>query len=220
MFARFPTLPDSSLTRERPMSRTLRSLAFAALAGACLAPIALAADDHAHPAPAGVVPTGPQGIVPMLVAIGVFFVVFAVLSAKVWPTIVKGLKDREMKIRSSIEEAEAAQKQAKAALAQYEQNLAAARAEAQKMLDDAKTQQQAIAAELKAKSDIELASLRDKAKRDIDAAKSAAIAEIHSYATSMATSIAAKILKREITPQDQQKLIQESLREMQTAGRA
>jgi F-type H+-transporting ATPase subunit b len=155
----------------------------------------------------------------MLVAIGVFVVVFGVLSIKVWPTIVKGLKDREMKIRNSIEEAESAQKQAKAALAQYEANLAAARAEAQKMLDDAKTQQTAIANELKAKADVELSAMRDKAKRDIDAAKAAAIAEIHAHATNLATSMAAKILKREINPGDQARMIQESLQEM-GAGRA
>jgi F-type H+-transporting ATPase subunit b len=181
---------------------------------------ALAQEQEAGPLHGGVVPKPGEGITPMIVAIGVFLVVFGILSVKVFPMITKGLKDREAKIRNSIEEAEQAQRQAKAALAQYEQNLAAARAEAQKMLDDAKVQQQAIAAELKAKSDAELAGLRDKAKRDIDAAKSAAIAEIHSYATGMATSIAAKILKREINAQDQQRLVQESLRELQTAGRA
>ncbi len=175
-----------------------------------------AAGEHGHAAiaPAGVLPTTEQGITPMLVAIGVFIVVFAILSIKVWPTITKGLKDREDKIRNSIEEAEMAQQQARQALEQYEKNLASARAEAQKMLDDAKTQQQAITAELKAKADVELAQLRDKAKRDIDSAKAAAIAEIHSHATSLATTMAGKILKREINAGDQQRMIQESLQEM------
>ena len=163
---------------------------------------------------AGVVPTVTEGITPMLVAIGVFLVVFAILSLKVWPTIVKGLKDREMKIRNSIEEAEMAQQQARQALEQYERNLASARAEAQKMLDDAKTQQQAITADLKQRADGELAQMRDKAKRDIEAAKAAAIAEIHSHATSLATTMASKILKREINAGDQQRMIQESLQEM------
>lgn len=169
---------------------------------------------HAAVAPAGVLPTTEQGIVPMLVAIGVFIVVFAILSIKVWPTITKGLKDREDKIRNSIEEAEMAQQQARQALEQYERNLASARAEAQKMLDDAKTQQQAITADLKQKADMELAQMRDKAKRDIDAAKAAAIAEIHSHATSLATTMAGKILKREINAGDQARMIQESLHEM------
>jgi F-type H+-transporting ATPase subunit b len=215
------------------MIRTLRFASLGLLATLACAATSLAQEhmtgghdpaagthEHGAPGPGGVIPTPEQGITPMIVAILVFVVVFVVLSAKVWPTVVKGLKDREMKIRSSIEEAEAAQRQAKAALEQYERNLASARAEAQKMLEDAKTQQLAIAAELRAKADAELGALRDKAKRDIDTAKSAAIAEIHQHATDMATAMAAKILRREINAGDQQRLIQESLQELQAAGRA
>ncbi|HMN40044.1 MAG TPA: F0F1 ATP synthase subunit B [Phycisphaerales bacterium] len=215
------------------MRSTVR-FALAIVAPLALAGIALAqhgateaghaAGEHAAAPKANVVPSNvpdavQQGVTPMLVAIGVFLVVFGILSVKVWPTIVNGLRDREMKIRSSIEEAEAAQRQARAALAQYEANLAAARAEAQKMLDDAKLQQQAIGNELKAKADVELAAMRDKAKREIDAARAAAIADIHAHATSLATAMAGKILKREINAGDQARLIQESLQEM-GAGRA
>lgn len=172
--------------------------------------------DHGHETP-GVLPTAGQGIAPMIVSLIVFGLVFAVLSATAWPKIVKGLKDREEKIRSEIEAAEMAQQQAKAALQEYERNLAQARAEAQRMLDEAKSQQQAIAAELKAKSEVELNAMREKAKRDIETAKRAAIDEVYTHAASAAGAMAAKILKREIGAQDQQRLIQESLSELQAA---
>lgn len=175
---------------------------------------------HAEVGNAGVLPTVEQGIVPMLVAIGVFAVVFGILAIKVWPAITKGLEDRAEKIRSEIEAAELAQKQAKTALEQYEKNLAQARAEAQKMLDDAKVQQQAVAAELKAKADAELTAMREKAKRDIESAKAQAVIELNGYAATLATDMARKILKREVSGQDQQRLINESLAELQTAGRA
>lgn len=178
---------------------------------------ALAADDPAGHAPAGVLPTVEQGIVPMIVSLLVFAVVFAILAAKVWPAISGGLRAREEKIRQAIEEAELAQQQAKEALQQYEKSLAQARAEAQKMLDDAKAQQQAIAADLKAKSDVELNAMRERAKRDIDSAKRAALAEIYAETSSLAASIAGKILQKEIRPQDQQRLVDESLAEFQAA---
>jgi F-type H+-transporting ATPase subunit b len=166
---------------------------------------------------AGVLPKTEEGIVPMVVTLVVFGLVFAVLATTAWPKIVKGLKDREDKIRSEIEAAEMAQKQAKAALQEYEKNLAQARAEAQRMLEETKSQQQALAAELKAKADVELNAMREKAKRDIDTAKRAAIDEIYTTAANAATSMAAKILKREIGAHDQQRLIQESMGELQTA---
>jgi F-type H+-transporting ATPase subunit b len=183
------------------------------------APAAHAPDAHgeSHLSTAGVLPTKEEGIVPMVVSLVVFGLVFAVLATTAWPKIVKGLKDREDKIRSEIEAAELAQKQAKAALQEYEKNLASARAEAQRMLEETKAQQQALAADLKAKADVELTGMREKAKRDIDTAKRAAIDEIYSQAASAATAMAAKILKREIGSQDQQRLIQESMGELQAA---
>ena len=157
-----------------------------------------------------------QGLPAMIASFLVFGVVYMVLKAKAWPLIAKGLDDRASKIRSEIEAAELAQQQAREALQQYGKSLAQARAEAQKMLDDAKLQQQAISADLKAKADVELGAMRERAKRDIDAAKRSAIAEIYTEASTMATAIAAKILQREIRPQDQQRLVDESLAQFQS----
>lgn len=181
--------------------------------------------DHSHDAhdaahghePLNPLPEPKQGLVVGLTSIVVFLLVLAFLSVKVWPMIGRGLDERANKIKSEIEAAELAQEQAKAALQEYERNLAQARAEAQKMLDDAKSQQQVIAAELKAKSEVELNQMREKAKRDIEAAKRDALNEIYNQASAMATSMAGKILKREIGPQDHQRLMQESLGELQSA---
>ncbi len=207
-----------------PLRRTLilahLRAALAASFFMSLAPaLAFAADEaHGGHAAAGPIPAVNEGIVTALAAIVVFGVCAVVLGAKVWPTIAKGLAERADKIRNEIEAAELAQQQAKAALQQYEQSLAQARAQAQKMLDDTKTQQAALAAELRAKSEIELTQLREKAKRDIETAKRAAVAEIHEHATMLATQIAGKILQREIGPQDQARLVSESLRELQGIG--
>ncbi|GMV25485.1 MAG: hypothetical protein AMXMBFR58_15160 [Phycisphaerae bacterium] len=180
-------------------------------------------DDHAHPVeaaahgePAGVIPTPEQGIVPMIVAIVVFAIVLAIVSAAIWPKIVKGLDERAGKIREEIELAEQARKQAKEALEEYERSAAKARSEAQKMLEQTRAQQTQLAAELKAKADVELGQLRERAMRDIETAKRAAIAEIYNEAAALATSAAGKILRKEIRPDDQRALVEESVRALQT----
>lgn len=177
-------------------------------------------EDHAggHDVPkAGVLPSTAQGIMPMLVSLVVFGLVLAVLSGKVWPVISKGLKDREDKIRSAIEEAEMARTQAKDALEQYQKSLADARAEAQKMLEQTRAQQQALAAELKAKADKDANELRERARRDIDAAKRAAVSEIYSHAANLGTMIAGKVLKRSVNEGDTNVLVEESLRQLESA---
>lgn len=135
-----------------------------------------------------------------------------ILATKVWPVITGGLDERNAKIREEIAAAEAAQKQARAALEEYEKSLAEARQEAQRMLDETRTQQAALAAELKAKADKELTEMREKAKREIETAKKTAIGELYAESVNLATQMAGKILQREVTVADQQRMLEEAAR--------
>ncbi len=176
---------------------------------------AAAGDDHgSHPPKGNVVPTLKEGIAPAITSLLVFALVFAVLYVKVWPMITKGLDERSAKIREEIAAAEAARKQAKDALDEYEKSLADARAESQRMLEDTKTQQADLAAQLRANADAELTALRERAKKDIEAAKRTALNEIYTESVTLASAMASKILQREINVDDQQQLVNESLAEM------
>lgn len=211
---------------KRHLSSASLWTAFVALAAPVAAALAEdpphggAADTHAAGGHEVVeaLPTTAQGVVTGATAIVVFLLVFSVLAVKVWPTISKALDERASKIREEIESAEMARKQAKDALDQYQQSLAQARAEAQKMLDATKAQQAALAADLKAKADAELAQMRERAMRDIDSAKRAAISEIYADAANMASLVAGKILRREVRPADQQALVEESLAKLQSVN--
>lgn len=185
-----------------------------------LAPIALLAARPALAAEAGA-PANPMSFqlatfIAGLVVFGVFAVLFSKLVA---PKIVKGLADRENKIRSEIRAAEEARKQAGESLKQYEKSLAEARAEAQAILERTRADQQKFAAELRAKADAELAGMRDRAMRDIDAARREAMNDIYSQAVTLASEIAGKILRREVSPADHARLIEESIGELETVRR-
>lgn len=193
------------------MARRFPTLAFSILTVGLTGATTLAAEGHDE---VGAVPTLDQGLVTGIAAIVVFLLVFAVLAVKVWPVIGKALDERAGKIREEIAAAEAARKQAKDALEMYEKSLAEARAEAQKMLEKTRAQQQALADELKAKADAELTVMRERARRDIDAAKKAALQEIYAQTAAAATSIASKILRREVNPADQKRLVEESMGEL------
>jgi F-type H+-transporting ATPase subunit b len=181
------------------------------------------AQEHGAPTPSGepaahetigALPTVKQGLVVGVASLVVFGIVFAVLSTTVWPRITRGLAEREAKIREEIEAAERARQQARDALEQYQKTLAEARAEAQRKLEETKAQQQQLAAELRARADAELTQLKERARRDIDAARRAALMEIHDEAVKLATLAAAKILRREVTVDDQRRLLDESLGEL------
>ncbi len=191
--------------------RMNRLLLAAGTALVMLPTLVLAADEAV-----GAIPTVKQGFATGVTALIVFAITAAFLGVVVWPKISQGLDDRANKIKDEIEAAEQARKQAKDALEEYQKSLAQARAEAAKMIEATKAQQNQLAADLKAKSEIELNAMRERAMKEIDQAKRAAVSELYADATNLATMVAGKILKREINAQDQQRLVEESLGQLQS----
>lgn len=172
-------------------------------------------DDHGGAASPIAAPK--EAVASAVTALVVFGIVLFVLSTRVWPMITKGLDERNEKIREEIASAEAARAQAKAALEEYEQSLSQARVEAQKMLDDTRTEQARLSTELKNKAERELGEMREKAKRDIENAKKAALGEIYAESVTLATRMAGKILQREVTADDEKRMLEESLEELSAA---
>ncbi|MEE8458246.1 MAG: F0F1 ATP synthase subunit B [Phycisphaerales bacterium] len=151
---------------------------------------------------------------PAITAMVVFLLAFGFLYLKVWPKILKGLDDRDQKIRQEIANAEAAREQANAALAKYEKELASARQEANELITQARADAKAVAMDLRDRNEAHLVEMKQRATRDLEGAKRAAITELHAEAASLATDIASRILKREISATDQQRLVDESLGEL------
>jgi len=158
-------------------------------------------------------------LMPAITTLVVFAIFFVAIKVVVWPKIAKGLDDRDRKIRDEIRAAEEAREQAKAALAEYERSLATAREEAGRMIAQAKADAKAAGDELRARVQAEAVEMKAGAMRDIDRAKQAALSELHAGAAGLGAAIAGRILRREISVQDQQRLVDESLRELAGAGK-
>ncbi len=144
----------------------------------------------------------------------IFLIVFAVLKVKAWGPILKGLQERENRIRKDLQEAEAASKQAKAMLADYEQRLAAANEEARKVIEQGKADAQRLAQSLRDQAQAEITQMRERAQAEIRAAREQALTEIYEKTAVLATQVAGRILQREINPDDQRELVERSLMEL------
>jgi|SoiMethySBSTD1v2_1073268.scaffolds.fasta_scaffold344904_3 F-type H+-transporting ATPase subunit b len=158
-----------------------------------------------------------NNLLPAITALVVFLVAFGFLYLKVWPKIVGGLDARERKIRDEIAAAESARKAAEAAQAQYQADIAKAQEAAHQMIAKAKADAKAVADELRARNETDLAEMKTRATREIETAKQAAIGSLHAEASNLAVAIAGRILQREISPSDQQNLMDESIRELAKA---
>jgi len=150
----------------------------------------------------------------MLWSVVVFSIFFAVLAFVVWPKILKALQAREEKQRGDLEAAEKANADAKATLAEYERKLADAHAEARQILEQTRTDADQLRAKLKAETEAEMVKLREQASADIHRAKQAALQDLYAHSAELATAVAAKILQRQVTEPDTQRLIDQSLEEL------
>lgn len=141
----------------------------------------------------------------------VFLLVVFVLGKFAWGPILAGLKQREDFIHDSLKKAKEARDEAVAQLKQYEDRLANARAEASAIVEEGRRDAEAVrrANEAKAKEEAEL--MLQRAKREIGIAKETAIKELYTLSGRLATDIAAKIVQRELKPEDHERLIREAI---------
>jgi F-type H+-transporting ATPase subunit b len=149
-----------------------------------------------------------------VVTILIFLALLAVLSKTAWKPIQTGLQNREKAIRDSIEAAKKAKDDADRTTKELEAKMAEVQRQAGQQLAQAKADALKIAETIRAQAESESAALKDRTLREIDAAKQQAVSEINTHAAELGTAVARKILQRNVTADDQQKLVEESLNEM------
>lgn len=146
----------------------------------------------------------------------VFVVLLAILVKFAWGPIVSGLDKREKGIADMIENARIANEQAAAKLREHEAKLAIAADEARAMLVQARTDAEAAREKIVSEAQAAAARERDRAVADIATAKSIALKEIAEKSVETALSLAGNIVRREIKPEDHEKLITEALNQFPT----
>ncbi|MAP28695.1 MAG: ATP synthase F0 subunit B [Candidatus Marinimicrobia bacterium] len=140
-----------------------------------------------------------------------FLLLLFVLAKFAWKPLLKMLNDREELIRSSLEDAEKAKEKLERLNAEGEAIINQARSEAQSILSEGK----AAAAKLKDETlDVakeQAKQIASEAEKQINIEKDKAIAEIKSEVVNLSMSIAEKLINKNISPEDNKALIDESL---------
>jgi F-type H+-transporting ATPase subunit b len=148
----------------------------------------------------------------------IFIVLVVVLYPTAWKNVLAGLKAREQRIRQDITDAEAARAKAEATLREYNTQLARAEQQVRDIIDKGSRDAEQIANGIRARAEEESQRAKEQATRDIEAARNQAIAQIYDEAATLSTSIAEKILRRNLNPDDQRDLVAESLNQLQNVG--
>jgi len=144
----------------------------------------------------------------------VFVGLLVILRFTAWKPILSALKGREEAIRESIEAAGKAKAQAERTTHELEARISEAQKQAASQIVQAKADATKVADGIKKQAEVEVTQLKDRTVRDIEAAKQQALAEINAHAAELGIAIARKILQRQITVDDQGRLVDEALTQL------
>jgi F-type H+-transporting ATPase subunit b len=147
-----------------------------------------------------------------------FGVTLWVLSKFVFPRVQEALDKRQKAIEESIEESERTRAEAQKILEEYRQRLQEARAQADEIVVRARR-----AAEEHERESLEAArqqreELLEQTRRDIEAEARRAIQEIRNDVADLTVLATEKVTRKALSPEDQQRLVQEALGELDFAA--
>jgi len=119
------------------------------------------------------------------------------------------LAKRQAKADADIKEAAEAKEEAAAIKSEYEQNMLEAKERANEILATAQKNASEKSEQMIKEATVQAASIRQKAENDIAQERRKAVNELKGEIGSMAMEIAGKVIEREISEKDHEKLIDE-----------
>lgn len=152
--------------------------------------------------------------VEMAVNVVAFIVLFIVMAKFAFPPITKMLDERANKIRESLEKAEDTKVEAERLLEEYKVQMAEARAEAAKVIEQGRKVAESMKVEIVAKAKEEAEAEKAKALEAIKAEKNAAMAELRGEVADLSVAVAGKIIGSSLSQADHEALIDKYLAEV------
>jgi F-type H+-transporting ATPase subunit b len=143
-----------------------------------------------------------------------FLVLMALLKKFAWGPLMGIMQQREDHIAGEITAAEKSRTEANNILEEQKKLLKEARLEAQTMIENSKKQGSEQREEIITTARLEAERLKESAKREIETQKEQAVAALQKQVASLSVLIASKVIEKELSADDQQKLINDYIQEV------
>jgi len=149
----------------------------------------------------------------------VFGALLLVLRKYAWNPMLSGLQQREHAIHTAQEEAKRHREEAQRLRDEVQKRLDATTAEVQAMLDKSRREGQQLKDDLVNQAHAVNQADRDRMLREIETARDQAVQELWNQTAQLATLISAKAIRRQLSPDDHRRLVDEALAELGPAGK-
>ncbi len=146
-------------------------------------------------------------------------IAFAIVFFFIWkwavPAINQGLEQRQAAIQGQLEEAERAKVEAESLLADYRAQLAEAKAEGNRIIEEARRTAEQLKADILAKAEEEANQIRVKAQEEAATEMARALAEARSQVGEISVELASKLVGEVLDPNAHRQLIDRYLADLE-----
>jgi F-type H+-transporting ATPase subunit b len=148
----------------------------------------------------------------------VFLILFFVLGKFVLPKITAAVEAREKALEDAIEGAKRDREEAAKYLAEQRAAIEASRIESQKILAEGRSMGEKLREEMMEQTRVQQQDMLDRARREIEAERNRAIAEMRREAVDLAIAGASKVIEKNLDQKSNRDIVEKFLSSIPTAG--
>ena len=145
-----------------------------------------------------------------------FLVLLALLAKFAWRPLLQALENRQATIRKALDDAQEAKRELERLNQESARILRAARVEAEAIVSQSRSDGDRLREEMKQKAKAEADTIVRTAERQIQLETGRALQQIRHEAANLSVMIASKLLQRNISREDNEQLIEQALRQLET----
>lgn len=144
----------------------------------------------------------------------IFLCVLFVLGKFAWRPILGALQQREQFIHQSLVEAKRDREEAEARLREYVAQLDRAREEATAIVEEGRRDAEVVRRQIHEEARAEADAMIHRARREIAIARDTAIKDLYDLTAEMATEVAGRVIRRQLSAEERRRLVDESIEEL------
>jgi F-type H+-transporting ATPase subunit b len=201
-------------TLQRIIHALIAALGWAALTGA------VAWAEEATPPPGGGSQIPPTDWGLQFWALATFVILLVLLAKFAFKPIAQALDRRSETIKKSIDEAEKQRVEAKKLMEDYQRQLAEARAEANKIIEEARGLGENVRKEVVEKANAEASALLQRSQEEIQRQKEKGVQELKDTVASLSVQIASKVIEKEVNEATHRQLVENLIKDLSKIQKA
>jgi F-type H+-transporting ATPase subunit b len=148
----------------------------------------------------------------------VFLVLLFILGRFAWTPMLQGLEKREHDIHAAIEDARKAREEAQRLREDVQSERNKIEDMRRDILQKAQADAQRMADEITTKAKAQMQAERDRLRRDMETAHDQALQDLFAQTVDLAALVSSKAMRREMTPDDHRRFVDEALADIRQAG--